>query len=105
MAGFKGNAHTELVGYSEKALICIGANRCRKQGDKSKRKKLLGVCLCVYVCVHVLIGVPVCKRLKGAHVNNKRAALAMRACVVNFLRASKDYALICTVTQSISFSD
>lgn len=46
-------------------------------------KKLLGVCLCVLVCVRVPMRVPVCKRLKCAHVN-KHAMPVKRTCVANF---------------------
>lgn len=45
------------------------------------------------------MGVPVCKRLKCAHVN-KRAVLVKRTCVVNLLKTSKDHVLICTVTEN-----
>lgn len=61
--------------------------------------------VCLSMCVHVLMGVPVCKRLKCAHVNSKRALLVSRTCVANLLRACKDHALICTVTGNNILAD
>lgn len=52
-------------------------------------KKLLGVCLCVFVCVHVLMRVPVCKKLKCAH-ENKHEILVKRTCVASLLGTRND---------------
>lgn len=107
MAGFKPSVHTKLKVYNGKQMlsqIYIHVNH-RKTFLVKKRKqtnacdkKLLGLFVCLSMCVHVLMGVPVCKRLKCTHVNNKRAVLVRRTCVANLLRACKDHALICTVT-------
>lgn len=61
-------------------------------------KTLLRVCLCVLVCV--LMGVPVCKRLKCVHVN-KHVLLVRRTCVANLLKTCNDHdhALICTLQE------
>lgn len=61
--------------------------------------------MCLSMCVHVLTGVPVRKKLKCAHVNNKCAMMVKRACVANLLRACKDHALICTVTGNNMLAD
>lgn len=99
----------------QRLLICISANydKLKRKMDldwktfKTKRRKQINsvtrncfVCVfvCFSMCVHMLMGVPVCKRLKRAHVNNKRAMLVKRTCVANLLRKCKDHALICTVT-------
>lgn len=58
--------------------------------------------MCLSVCV--LMGVPVCKRFKCAHVN-KRAVLVKRACVANLLKTGKDHVLICTVTENNILTD
>ncbi len=120
MAGFKPNVHTRLEVYT-KTLLQSSLNQCKsweklkhqvnfngktflvnkKKQTNECNKKLLGVCL----CVHVLTGVPVCKKLRCAHVNNKRATLVKRTCVANLLRACKDHALICTVTGNNILAD
>lgn len=67
-------------------------------------KKLLGVCLCVFVCVHVLMRVPVCKKLKWAH-ENKHEILVKRTCVASLLGTCNDCALICTLTGNTVLAD
>lgn len=61
--------------------------------------------MCLSMYVHGLMGVPVCKRLKCAHINNKRALLVKKTCVANLLRAYKDHTLICTVTGNNILAD
>lgn len=51
---------------------------------KEKENKLREVCfLCLSMCVHVLTGVPVFKRLRCTHVNSIQAMLVKKTCVVD----------------------
>lgn len=52
-------------------------------------RTLLRDCLCVLVCV--LVGVPVCKRLRCVHVNKHALLLVGRTCVANLLKTCNDH--------------
>lgn len=69
-----------------------------KETKANKRSVCEMLFVCLGLCVHVLMAVPVCKRLRCAHVNNKRAMLVYRTCVADLPRGREDFALISTVT-------